>query len=188
MNFILSSSALESQKVRFDRQGIISEATECGVRLHRIGLQPERHVVFRQEDGTERSIGLAADRIVDVSGSAAWPGLAQVVKLMRADEAVDAWRVALFEQCGELFVETAPVDDRDGAIVCACKGSTRGEICALKARGLDRVGIGQACGAGTVCGGCGPLIEEITGQGSLLAGELVEVERRGRDMARFRFR
>lgn len=188
MNFVLNQCEIDAHAIRFDHHGILSKTTERGVHMHVVGLQPERNIVFRQADGGERSIGLFGGRIAEVFSPADWPGLAQVVRLMRAGEAVDAWRIALFEECGDLFVEAAPVDDGASAVVCACKGVTRGDICAFKAQGLDRAGVGFASGAGTVCGGCGPLIDEITGQGSLLASELVEIDRLDPDVARFRFR
>ena len=188
MNFRLSTNGFVGQKIPFDIADIYSETTDKGVHLRRIGAKPDRYLSFKQTDGRERCIGLLADRIVDVTGPATWPGLSQVVKLLRTDEAVDEWRIAVFEQCGDLYVEAAPMDDSDDEVVCACKGTTRGALRALKAQGLDRDGIGRACEAGTVCGGCGPSIDEIAGHASSLSCELVEIERLDQDIARFRFR
>ncbi len=188
MNFRLSTDQIVGQKIIFDIPSVYSKTTDKGVHLRRIGPEPDRYITFQQIDGRERCIGLVADRIVDVTGPSTWPGLSQVVRLLRTDEAVDVWRIALFEQCGELYVETAPAEDSDDEVVCACKGTTRGALRALTAQGLDRAGIGRACEAGTVCGGCGPVIDEIAGHASPLACELVQVERLGRDIARFRFR
>jgi bacterioferritin-associated ferredoxin len=45
-------------------------------------------------------------------------------------------------------------------LVCHCKGLTDREVdCAIRAGAATHREIARACGAGSVCGGCRPLIE-----------------------------
>ncbi len=188
MNIRLNIDESYRQDVVVDQDGIVCETLDGEVRIHKLGVKPDRLIKFSPQDGTERQIGLVAGRIVEIKGSSVWPGLPQTARLLRAGEVVDAWRLAIFEDCGELFVEAIPSGEDEDEVVCACKGTTRGSLQAFAADHLSRADIGRACGAGTVCGGCGPLIDEIAGQDSLLAGTLVGVERLDHDVARFRFR
>ena len=188
MNYRQSLADLESQKIGLDRDGLICERSDEIVCMRRPGLTAQHVVVYRQADQGERRLGLLDKRVVEVAGPGTWPGLAHALKAMRSALPLEAWRIALFEQCGELFVEAAQASDGDGEVVCACKGTTRGDLRALGATCVDRAEIGRACGAGMVCGGCGPLIDEFVGQGSMLATELLGVERLDRDVALFRFR
>ena len=141
-----------------------------------------------QQDGSERCIGLLEGRIVEIIGSSAWPGLPHTSKMLRAKEAIDPWRLALFEQCGELFVEVMSSSGDNDEVICACKGTTRSELRVLSMDHASRADVERACGAGTVCGGCGPVIDEIVGKDSLLESALVGVEHLDHDIARFRFR
>jgi nitrite reductase (NADH) large subunit len=46
--------------------------------------------------------------------------------------------------------------------VCHCRAVTDGEICAaISAGACDLEEVGLRCGAGIICGGCCPLIEEL---------------------------
>ncbi len=188
MNIRLSIADLCGQSIGFHRDGITCEASDGEVHLRRLGFEPNRRIAFTQQDGSERHLGLLEDRIVEVAGSSAWPGLQHAVKLLRADKAIDPWSIALFEQCGELVIEALPSSGAEDEVVCACKGTTRGDLHALTAVCANRAEIGRACGAGTKCGGCGPLIDEITGHAPPVASVLVGIERLDQDMARFKFR
>jgi assimilatory nitrate reductase catalytic subunit len=47
-------------------------------------------------------------------------------------------------------------------LVCHCKGlSERDVVCAIRSGAGSRHEVGRACGAGTVCGGCRPSIEQL---------------------------
>ena len=54
-----------------------------------------------------------------------------------------------------------PAPDR-GPVVCVCHGIGENQIAALVAQGADSVAaIGQACGAGTNCGSCRPVLARM---------------------------
>ena len=47
-------------------------------------------------------------------------------------------------------------------LVCHCKGLTDREIrCAIRAGASTQREVSSECGAGSVCGGCRPLIDEL---------------------------
>jgi bacterioferritin-associated ferredoxin len=47
-------------------------------------------------------------------------------------------------------------------LVCHCKGVSERELrCAIQAGAQSRRAVARQCGAGTVCGGCRPLIDEL---------------------------
>jgi bacterioferritin-associated ferredoxin len=49
--------------------------------------------------------------------------------------------------------------------VCHCRAVTDGEIReAISAGACDLEEVGRRCGAGTTCGGCCPLIQELLAQ------------------------
>ena len=188
MNLPISGSRLAGEWMGLNRDGIICEDKAGLARFRRPGIDSETIVSFTTHDGAARTIGLAQGVVVEVSAPSGWSGLGAAVRVLRSGQVVEPWRLALFAQCGDLFVEPIPMAERSDEIVCACKGVTRGEIAALVERCPNRMQIGDACGAGTVCGGCGPLLDEIAGQGSMVDAELVGAEALGSDVKRFRFR
>lgn len=188
MNFRLDVAGLTGEGVGLAREGIVCETVSGQLRFRKPGLDAEWRVTHRDVGGVERSIGLAADHIVEVTAPPTWSGLGNTVKLLRTSERVDPWRLDLFRQCGEMCIEPVPRQEHADEVVCECKGITKSELVALLGPGVDRAAIGAACGAGTVCGGCTPLIDALTGHGSTTAADLIEVDRLGDGNARFRFR
>ena len=62
-------------------------------------------------------------------------------------------------------------------LVCHCKGLTDREIHrAIRAGASTPREVSRECGAGSVCGGCGPLIDELLEhRGSACAGAAFEL-------------
>ena len=188
MNVRLSVAGLAGDWIDLDREDIVCETAGDTVRFRRPGLEAESLVTHRDIEGLERSVGLASGCIAAITAPAGWAGLSNTVRLMRTRERVEPWRLDLFRQCGELCIEPSPRREHAEEVVCDCKGVTRGELLGLLRTCADREQIGQACGAGTVCGGCVPQIDDLIGQGSMRAAELIATERLGDGIARFRFR
>ena len=188
MNSPIGGSTLSGEWIGLNRDGIICEDKAGMARFRRPGIESDSLVTFQAGDGAERTIGLVQGIVVEVAARSGWSGLGAAVRVLRSGQAVEPWRLALFEQCGDLFVEPTPMAERSDEIVCACKGVTRGEIASFVERCPNRAQIGQACGAGAVCGGCGPLLDEIAGQGSMVDAELIGADALGGDVKRFRFR
>jgi bacterioferritin-associated ferredoxin len=63
------------------------------------------------------------------------------------------------------IVAIAPTRRTASMLVCHCKGvSDRTVRDAVALGATSRRAVARACGAGTVCGGCRPVIEEIVAQ------------------------
>ncbi|MCW6508435.1 nitric oxide synthase oxygenase [Lichenifustis flavocetrariae] len=184
MNLPIGGAQLAGERIGLNRDGLLCDAPSGLARFRRPGVECEHRLTF----GDDRAIGLAGGRLVEILAPATWSGLGALVRLLRSGFAVEPWRLALFQQCGNLYVEPTPIAERSDEPICACTGVTRGEIVGLTGTCANRTEIGRACGAGKVCGGCGPLIDEIIGEGSMADAELVGVDDLGDDVKRFRFR
>lgn len=77
------------------------------------------------------------------------------------------WRLNRFRRTGNLWPEVAPADPNDwpaAAIVCSCKGITRGQLtAALRDGHATTAALAQFTGASTVCGSCKPLLAALAG-------------------------
>lgn len=96
----------------------------------------------------------------------------------RLQDAVDArrfvwpWRRARFLRTGRLWddADTDPNHWPATAIVCNCRGITRGALSQACRTGCDSVaGLARATGASTVCGSCRPLLAQIVGDPASVA-------------------
>ena len=154
----------------------------------------DRIVEYTGSDGTRR-IGLKGDRLVAVEAEPGWDDFPDAAALVNGDRPVEAWRVDLFAERGRLSIEgtipnadgsTAAAGDCD-EVVCHCRQVARSRIAQLVAEGRSVDAISQLTGAGTVCGGCGPLIGEIAGRSTMQPARLVGRERLDSVHSRFTF-
>lgn len=187
MNLRLKVAGLDGEWVGLDREGILHDTDGDIARFRKPGFETEKVAEYKDVEGQRRSIGFAFGRIVEIISPANWPGLGNTLRSMRTGERMDPWRLDLFRQCGELRIEPLPQRDAD-EVICECKAITRSEIVGLLATCTDRAAVGAACGAGTVCGGCVPQIDDLIGHNSMIAAELIATEHLGDGIARFRFR
>lgn len=78
------------------------------------------------------------------------------------------WMLYRFRRTGMLWSEKAlsPAEMPDSAVICNCTAVSCGQIRDALARGCsDRESLGIETGAGTVCGTCHPLLEELLDAG-----------------------
>ncbi|MBN1237691.1 MAG: NAD(P)/FAD-dependent oxidoreductase [Gammaproteobacteria bacterium] len=85
------------------------------------------------------------------------------------------WQLARFARCGELWndggndVGSWPA----AAVVCTCRGVTRGALAEAVAAGAATAeSIAASTGASTVCGSCRPLVDRLLGAGARAAPTL----------------
>ncbi len=125
-------------------------------------------LVYRdRKQGIYRRLMLRAGRIVGVVSIGAWPQRAQVLTLLRENRRLFPWQVARFVITGDLqsavrsdAVAQWPVQ----TMICQCKSLTRGKLSEELAAGCaDVVSLKKITGAGTVCGGCEPLLANLCG-------------------------
>lgn len=125
-------------------------------------------LVYRNRNsGIYRRLMLRAGRVVGVVSIGEWPQRTQVLNLLRDSRRVLPWQLLRFVITGDLQGSAAlgPVSNWPAStIVCQCKSLTRGQLSEQFAAGhTNVVALQKMTGAGTVCGGCEPLIENICG-------------------------
>ena len=118
-----------------------------------------------QRQGKYRRLTLIAGRIVSINAIGDWPELAALRDLSKKGKWIAPWRLWQFQSSGDLLpagaandVESWPAE----AIVCNCNsvsaGQIRGAICA----GSGTLATLTACTqAGSGCGSCQPLLQEL---------------------------
>jgi nitrite reductase (NADH) large subunit len=96
-----------------------------------------------------------------------WPEINRLQEGIRARVRLWPWQRARFALTGNVWAQRAPSSVREwprAATVCNCTGVTRGQIGDAIALGCSSVeDIKRDTGASTVCGSCGPLINELLG-------------------------
>ncbi len=147
-----------------------------------MATKPDQFVEFKHA-GIYRRLGLADNRLVTVEAEPGWDGMQHAASLAASRAPLAPWQLALFSERGCLFLE--PLDARSSEIVCQCRQVTRSRLARLVGDGLGLDELAARTGAGTVCGGCVPLIAEIAGSESLRAARLLARESLGAEIARF---
>jgi len=125
-------------------------------------------LVFRgRKQGIYRRLMLRAGRVVGVVSIGEWPQRSQVLGWLRDNRRLMPWHVARFVLTGDLHAQGAGESVADwpaSAVICQCKSLTRGQLSAQLEPGCaDVVSLKKVTGAGTVCGGCEPLLENLCG-------------------------
>jgi len=101
---------------------------------------------------------------VHIEGPQDWPDLTNLVDRMLSGEVLEPWRLVAFEAHGTLMFSQEDETANDG-VVCACTGITRSEIRKQALSGFTTLEkIGEACGAGSICGGCRNRLSNLLGR------------------------
>ena len=149
----------------------------------------DRVVEYSGSQGS-RSIGLAGDRLVEVTADPNWDGFSAAADLLHAKRPVQAWRVDMFAETGRLSVEDqvpAGTDVGGAEMICQCCQVPRSRITDLLAQGCSISAIAESTGASTVCGGCRPLVEGIAGKTTMQPARLIAREQLDTKHGRFTF-
>jgi nitrite reductase (NADH) large subunit len=100
-----------------------------------------------------------------------WDEAPRVQEAVRRARRLSPWQRLRFARVGRLWPDTDASDVRlwpAEATVCHCTGITRGQLEAACQRGCASAqALSADTGAGTVCGGCKPLLVELAGGGML---------------------
>jgi len=122
-----------------------------------------------------RKIVLHRGRIIGAVGIGDWPELSRVQEHFQRAAYVWPWQRVLFLLCGRLWasqISEQVSQWRDNAVVCQCNGINKGEIELAIADGAVTVSaIQNKTGAGTVCGSCKPLLNDLCGSSEPAAKE-----------------
>lgn len=127
-----------------------------------------RTLVYRHlEDGIYRALMLRTGRLVGVVSVGAWPERQQILNRIADGRRLMPWELLRFRFTGELREGGAGQVSQWPAstVICQCKGLTRGQLQDFIGEGSNVVSLKSASGAGTVCGGCEPLLDSLCSGG-----------------------
>ena len=113
-----------------------------------------------------RRINIFRGRVIGAAGVGAWD-VARLRSVALEGHRVWPWQLARFRRTGSLWPpgKAAKVLDwPEAAIVCNCRGVSRGALtAAYEAGATDVAALSECTGAASVCGSCRPLVAEIAG-------------------------
>lgn len=122
-----------------------------------------------RDDTGYRRIFLRGGRLVGAIAVGSWPQASRVQSAIQNEALIFPWMVGRFLRGGSLWVE----EDGDisqmpnAATVCNCTGVTCGRLRDAMAGGAKTPeALSAATGAGTVCGTCVPLLDEMVNSGA----------------------
>ncbi|MEC9196601.1 MAG: FAD-dependent oxidoreductase [Pseudomonadota bacterium] len=121
-----------------------------------------------EKDGVYRRIFLRTGRLVGAIAVGGWSQSSRVQSAIAQGANALPWMVFRFRRDGMLWSEDAEDISAmpDAATVCNCTGVSCGRLRdAMKAGANSVETLGQATGAGNVCGSCVPLLEELVSAG-----------------------
>lgn len=127
-----------------------------------------RSYTFRDDaQGIYRKVLVHRNHIAGAIGIGEWNETVRLQTAIGSNQLVWPWQLLRFLRTGRLW----PEEDTQGiaawpasAVVCQCTGVTRGAISESVALGACCAeDVTRATGAGSVCGSCKPLVEDLLG-------------------------
>jgi len=122
------------------------------------------------EGNDYRRISLVAGHIVGINAVGDWPQLPALRDLARQRKWVSPLQLWRFRTTGDLLAEGYPADVSRWparAVVCSCNAVSAGELRdAICAGAVTRAALAARTQAGTNCGSCKPLLQELLGDHS----------------------
>lgn len=130
---------------------------------------PLQAVVYEDAvNGLYRKLLVSRGQLVGALGYGRWDDTARLQNAIIAQQRVFFWQLARFSRSGSLWGVGAQAQVGQwpqGALVCNCRGVTRGRLSQAMARGCDTIEqLASETGASTVCGSCQPLLQNLVGQ------------------------
>lgn len=123
-----------------------------------------RTLVYRNcRAGLYRALMLRAGRLVGVVSVGPWPERQQILNCIADGRRLMPWQIARFRLTGSLAdVGPASVSEWPAAtVICQCRGLSREQLQGYIGAGCETEALKKVSGAGTVCGGCEPLLESL---------------------------
>ena len=123
---------------------------------------------FEDNSGkTYRKLVIQRGRLAGAVAIGDWAEINRLQEAVRARRRLWPWQRIRFLWKGDVWAKREPASVREwprAATVCNCTGVTRGQVGDAIALGCATVAeVKRDTGASTVCGSCGPLINELLG-------------------------
>ena len=131
-----------------------------------------RSLVYHDSNaGIYRALMLRAGRLVGVVSVGSWAERQKVLNRIADGRRIQPWEVLRFRFTGELNEGGAgQVSEWPAAtVICQCRGLSRRQLQDFMADGCDVATLKSVSGAGTVCGGCEPLLDSLCSGGAAAA-------------------
>ena len=131
-----------------------------------------RTLVYRDPGaGIYRALMLRTGRLVGVVSVGAWPERQQILNRIADGRRMLPWELLRFRFTGELSEGGAgQVSEWPAAtVICQCRGLSRGQLENFIGDDCDTATLMTRSGAGTVCGGCEPLLDSLCSGGAAAA-------------------
>ena len=127
-----------------------------------------KSLVFENSaDGIYRKLLIEQHHLTGAIGLGEWSQSLRVQTSVTDKIRLYPWQRLRFRLTGDLWPSNDTGDVSlwpETVTVCQCTNTTRGRISELISQGADSVEkVGIGCGAGTVCGSCKPLINQLLG-------------------------
>ena len=152
----------------FERPRPVAKLKLLGIEVSSVGefQDTDSAVALRHQTANGyRKIVLRDGQIVGAVAVGAWTGFDEAAQAVQEGTRPSPAELRRFGRKGELRGERKRgrvTDWPADAVVCTCNRVTRGQIEAACGRGCaDVAAVGKATTAGTICGSCKPLVEEL---------------------------
>jgi len=125
----------------------------------------ERYLFSDPKDGIYRAVLVRRHRLAGVIGVGTWTETLRLQNAVTQRQLVWPWQMWRFQRTGLLWPDDEASDVRQWpatTVVCQCRGVSRGALGQAVQQGACSVAeLGEATGAGTVCGSCKPLLHRL---------------------------
>jgi nitrite reductase (NADH) large subunit len=161
-------ASLEGAARRFERGDTSCELKLLGIPVSVAGASEQHGTLLAFERGDQRrTLVVDGERLIGASCIGAWPQFARVRDMCKRRARIYAAQLKQFAENGELWADG--VEQRVSrwpaeTVVCNCTGVARGQLSACMSAGFVSIDcLTRRTGAGSVCGGCKPLLGQLTG-------------------------
>ena len=154
------SGSLEVSRLKVVGESVISmgDATD-------FNYQPFQREISYQKDNEYRKIVLRKGKIAGAVGIGDWPQAKRVQEHFLRQKKISLWRRNYFKFTGKLWIESDSnnvLNWSEQAIICQCNSINKGVITDCIQKKVTSVSdVITQTGAGSVCGSCKPLIQEL---------------------------
>ncbi len=166
--------ALNNENVRYEGSLNVTKLKVCGLPVYSAGEVSDdsesiTNTIYQYNANNKniRVLVVRHRRIVGAMGIGPWAEFERIQEAIRNKRQVWPWQLLAFKSSGSVWSESDSFDVSSwpaNAVVCSCKGISRGEITDCIAQGFNQIeSISAETGASSVCGSCKPLVSNLLG-------------------------
>lgn len=109
------------------------------------------------------SRAMGNSRVVGVTAQGQWSELGKVYRAVLEQKTLESYQIELFKKEGTLWPDVALPAYENEEIVCECMEMNRGHLLSQLEGCKTAEDLIEQTGAGTICGACKPLLQEMVG-------------------------